>query len=172
MKIQTSWVVSVLLLVGLIGAVFYFQGVIQDKDAQIQSLTQKYNSLVANSNEKIAAANARLHALADEANSKLAVANLPQVSIAVSFRKALLSSGNVAVIRNIAAQSIPASLAVNRPSTGQQKLFELVFDAGQVKEIGEREGWAFLPGDTILISQPEHKSLTVTLTVTGAPAAL
>ena len=141
----------------------YFQDVISGKDSEIQALTQKYNSLAADTNAKIAAANTKLQQLAAEANEKLAVANQPEVSVLVSFRKALFGSGDIAVIKNISSQSIPISLTVNRSSTGQQKQLELVFDGGQFKEIGEREGWAFLPGDTIQISQPGHKSLTVTL---------
>ena len=159
-----AWVTSAVLALALVAIVLYFQDVIKGKDSEIQALTQKYNSLAADANAKISTANTKLEQLATEANEKLAVANQPEVSVLVSFRKAFFGSGDIAVIKNISSQSIPVSLTVNRSSTGQRKQLELVFDGGQFKEIGEREGWAFLPGDTIQVSQPGHKSLTVTLT--------
>jgi hypothetical protein len=164
MKNLAPWVTSAVLTLGLVSMFLYFQDVIKGKDSEIQALTQKYNLLAADANAKIATANTQLQRLAAEANEKLVAANQPEVSVLVSFRKAFFASGDIAVIKNISSQPIPVSLTVNRSSTGQQKQFELVFDGGQFKEIGEREGWAFLPGDTIQVSQPGHKSLTVTLT--------
>ena len=78
----------------------------------------------------------------------------------VSFRKAIFGSGSVAMIRNSSSQSISVSLVAERSSTNQRRPFELTIDGGQVKEIGEREGWAFLNGDALKISQPGHKSLS------------
>lgn len=128
---------------------------LQKKDLEIANITTQYNKLVSESN-------AKLKQLADEANQKIQVANQREVQVRVSFRKAFLSSGNVAGIANASNQTIAVTANVDRPSSGQTRSFSLTIDPGQTKEIGEREGWSFISGDVITIAQPEHKSLTFT----------
>ncbi len=91
-------------------------------------------------------------------------ANQPEVSVTVTFRKALFGSGSVAAITNISTESIPVAVISSRPSMNQQQRFDLVIDPNRFKEIGDREGWAFIPGDVIKISQPDHKPRAVRLT--------
>jgi hypothetical protein len=50
---------------------------------------------------------------------------------------------------------------VSRASSGQSRSFDITLDSGRKRELGEREGWAFVAGDTLTITQPEHKSLIV-----------
>lgn len=70
-----------------------------------------------------------------------------------------MSSGNVASFNNTAGQTIAVTINVNRAS-GQSRSFDVTLDTGMTKEIGEREGWAFIRGDTITVRQAEHKSKT------------
>ena len=111
-------------------------------------------------------ADSKLAQIASEAESKLRsadravqAANLPEVRLTVAFRKALMNSGQVAVIKSLNPTTTAIALGVRRASTNQQKSLALVFDQGQVKEIGEREGWAFLPGDMLQFTQAGHKPL-------------
>lgn len=145
------------------------------KDVEIAAL-QKQNVDLANeantklgklkdeANEKLKQlaeeATATVQQLANEANNKLQTANQPEVDVLVSFRKALISSGKVAAIKNASGQSIAISVNIERTSSGGVRAYELTLDPGQVKEIGEREGWAFILGDRIAISQAGHKSMT------------
>ena len=99
----------------------------------------------------------RMDSMASEARARLQAASLPETTVAIIFRKAIVSNGNVAMVKNISGSSSIFSLLVGRPSTNQNRQFSPVIDAGKVMEIGEREGWAFLAGDVVRVSQPGHK---------------
>ena len=129
------------------------------KDAALADSREKYNQLISEANQKLSDANKRYNELATDANQKLRTASQPEVEVQVSFRKALINSGNVSMLKNISGRSIAIAVEAKRPSTGKSKKFDLTLDASQMKEIGEIEGWAFISGDTLRISQPEHKEL-------------
>lgn len=132
---------------------------IEKKDAAIATLQQQYQQLANDSNNKVAEANSKIQQLAEDANEKIQIASQPEVPVRISFRKALISSGNVASFNNTSGQTIAVTINVNRAS-GQSHSFDVILDPGMTKEIGEREGWAFIPGDTITVTQAEHKSKT------------
>lgn len=169
------WGLSAILAIILAVVWVHSNQTIAQKDAEIAALQKQNGDLVNEANTKLGKlkeeaneklkqlaenATARVQQLANEANSKLQAANQPEVEALVSFRKALLSSGKVAVIKNTAGQSVAISVSISRTSTGGGRVSELTLDPGQVKEIGEREGWAFIPGDQIVVAQAGHKSMT------------
>lgn len=151
------------------------QGVIKAKDAELQAAEAKYQTLVNESSAKAREAEARIEAerteakrvatqantqidaLANEANAKIQAASLPEVPVAVSFRKAMLGSGSVAVIKNTSAQPVAVTITTARPNDNQQRRFRLVIDGQQFKEIGHAEGWAFVRGDVLQVSLANHK---------------
>jgi FtsZ-binding cell division protein ZapB len=172
------WLVSVALAIALVAVTVHYNGVVAAKDAELQALNEKNSSLSTQvslqlkaADDKINAVNeklqqvasearTRIQALAAEANEKLQATNQPEPTVLVSFRKAFFGSGSVAMIKNSSSQSISISLVAERSSTNQRRPFEITIDGGQVKEIGEREGWAFLNGDALKVSQPGHKPLS------------
>ena len=175
------WILSAIL--ALLATSLYFQknSAIEAKDAEIRSLTEKNSSLIWEANsklslaeQKIKEANSRaqqiaaeatnkIEALATEANQKIQNANLPEATIAVAFRKALLGNGNVAMLKNTGSQSSPMTVQIFRASTNQQRTMQIVLDQARTVEVGEREGWAFLPGDEIQVTQPGHKTMSFKL---------
>lgn len=143
---------------------------IEKKKIELVEIKGKYDHLVSETNVKLkvaeqeklnltAQAEQEKSKLIAEANEKLQLASQPEVQVQISFRKALLNSGNVAVLKSQSRESIAITLEVARPSSGSRRNFELILDSGQVKEIGAREGWAFVAGDTIRVIQPNHKVL-------------
>lgn len=156
---------------------------IEKKTIELADIKGKYDQLVSESNVKLKLAEqekSRLVAEASkekinlvtqaeqekskliaEANEKLQLASQPEVQIQIGFRKALLNSGNVAVLKSRARESIAITLEVTRPSSGSRRSFELILDSNQVKEIGAREGWAFVAGDMLRVSQSNHKAVEV-----------
>lgn len=147
------WLISVVLAVLLVWSWHTSQQKLMQKDAELTETKQQYNQLLTDANSKITL-------LTEEANEKLHLANQPEIPVDVSFRKALLSSGDVASFRNRSSRSIAVTASIERPSSGQSRIFDLTLDPGHTKEIGEREGWAFVSGDTVTLTQPEHKSLS------------
>ena len=121
------------------------QGQIAEADAKVQLVASE--------------ARAKVEALAAEAKQKLAEANLPEVSAAVSFPKSAFSNGYFATVKNIGNQPTAFSLSIFRPSSGERRSMEVTLDAQKSKEIGQREGWTFLQEDRIFIKQAGHKSL-------------
>jgi hypothetical protein len=132
------------------------QTVAIEAENKVQLATTEANSKIQELSNDM---NSKIQSLSVETSKKLKSANLPEATALVTFRKALISSGSVAVIKNTSSQSIAITLTTARPTSNQRKNFDLIIDAGKFKEIGEREGWAFLKGDIALVSQPEHKSL-------------
>jgi hypothetical protein len=175
------WLVSAVLAITAISLHIHFTKIVAAKDIEIQAANEKNALLVAESNNKLKAAsekvnaaneklkqvateaNQKMQAISQEANEKLQAANQPEPTVMVSFRKAVMNSGGVATLRNTAPRTIALTIVATRPATSQQRQFDLIVDSGQVKEIGEREGWAFLSGDTLKISQPSHKSVSYTV---------
>lgn len=164
------WVISAVCL-GVLGFTWQDSRTrLEQKDAELESLRGQYNLLVADANAKIEAANSKAKKIAEEANNllkqqeteaneKLQQANLREAEVSVKFRKALLSSGHVAGFTNTSSQPVAIVAHVLRASTGQSRSFEMTLDPGRTKEVGEREGWAFLVGDKITVEQPDRKSL-------------
>lgn len=151
---------------------------ITQKNVEIAALQQQNADLVNESNTKLGklkdeanekirqlaeVAASKVQQLASEANSQLQAANQPEVEVLVGFRKAMISSGKVAVIKSTSGQPIAVSVSAERSTSGGIRVFELTLDPGQIKEIGEREGWAFIAGDQMRISQPGHKTMAYQL---------
>ena len=189
MKQALPWVLVALLAAGAAALHFHYRGALDAKTAELEVAKENYAKLEASTATALADANSRLtasqtklvefaseatkkvqeiaaqaeertQALAAEANEKIRTANLPEVAVLVGFRKALLSSGNVAGIKSTSSSSAPISVTAARPSTGQSRNYQFVIDANGVKEVGEQQGWAFVKGDTLKVEQPGHKPKT------------
>lgn len=85
----------------------------------------------------------------------------PDVPVAVTFRNALLSGGKVARFRNTSPSQLAFTIDIVRASTDRRLNKDLVLDAGDTRELGEREGWSFAQGDEITLSRKGLKSVTI-----------
>ena len=166
---------------------FYYRGALEAKSAELASAQEKYSKLESTSasalkdasdkltstqsklvevaseaskkvQEAAAQAEVRTQALAAEANERLKEASLPEVTVLVGFRKALMASGSVAGLKNVSPSSVSLTVTATRPSTNQSKVFRFVVDSNGVKEFGEQEGWPFIKGDQLKVEQPGHKT--------------
>ena len=137
------WVLSVIL------AALVFL-VLNNKNNEIERLNQQ----LAIANQQIAKANQEI----SKADRMVAAASLPEATIDVAFRTAMMGSGSVAVISNTSDEAIPVTVLITRESTGQTKNYDFVMNAKSGREIGHMEGWAFVSGDVVAVSQPKHKT--------------
>ncbi|MBC3809874.1 hypothetical protein [Undibacterium aquatile] len=172
----TPWIITAIAVTSLVGLVVFYQGKITEKEAEISKLNAQMLDLASTADRKIqdiqrqyktleVLTNERqqkFNSLAAEADAKIHEANLREAEVKVSFRRALLFSGFVAVIANTSGQAQSFNIEINRPSSGKSKVLEVVINPNSTKEIGEHEGWAFVSGDRITIKQAEHKALTFT----------
>jgi len=147
------WIVSIVAVIVLIFIWQNSRSQIQAKNIEISTLKMQLQD-----------ANFKYNQFVNEANQRIQSASQPEVEATVSFRKALLYSGSVVVITNRSNQTIALQADIERPSSSQTKSLTITLDPASSKEIGEREGWAFIPQDQITLSQAGHKSIRVRLT--------
>ena len=117
------------------------------------------NNEIENLNQQLAIANQEIN----KANKVIAVATLPEATVSIGFREAMMGAGSVAVISNTSDENIPVSVLIKRVSTGQTKNYDFVMNARSSREIGHMDGWAFVSGDAVEVKQPKHKTRIVSL---------
>jgi hypothetical protein len=159
----SPWALSVLF--ALVAAAQWYGGT--QKDREIDRLQRSQDQLLASANAKLAAvteeANTKLAAITADANAKLVSANLPQVPVRISTRKAVFADGLVIGVENTSGSTIVVKLDIERSSSSKMTSLELTIDGGRAKEVGQNEGWAFVKGDTVTISEPDHKSMVFSI---------
>jgi hypothetical protein len=69
----------------------------------------------------------------------------------VSYRKALTGSGYVAQIRNISRGSQSVKVTLENPTLNRARVYSLVVDARDFREIGYLQGWTLASGDKITL---------------------
>lgn len=98
--------------------------------------------------EQAASARAEL-ATAKEALQQAAKRDLP---VTVSYGNTGSESGMVAVFKSDFPRPLEVVAICTSPRTSQRKRFNLVIPARGSIEIGHAEGWQFMPGQRILLS--------------------
>jgi hypothetical protein len=86
----------------------------------------------------------------------------PDLPVTISVRHALVSVGLVVGFRNTSATDLAVTGEFRRAGATLQTR-ELVIPANGVREIGEHEGWAFVVGDSIVLTNPRFRNLNQTL---------
>ena len=86
-----------------------------------------------------------------DSNGNITLQQLPAIPVAVSFRKALMGSGDVAVIKNNSGQTMAVRVTITRTGvTPWDK--SIVIDSGKGAEVGSMQGWVVAPGDVVEVS--------------------
>jgi hypothetical protein len=98
------------------------------------------------------------------ATLRSATATLRTPPVALQLRQSLMGDGLVAMIHSTTDRSIPFRLTVRRPSTGASREFDFVLlGLGEIREIGEAEGWAFMKGDELTFHSKAFDDETFTV---------
>jgi hypothetical protein len=112
----------------------------------------------------------KLQAQLDTANSNIAqlqagITQLQQervqlgkrdLPVQVSFRHGVLSAGLVLTLHNVSRSELAVSASFSREGASPQSR-QLVLPPDGVREVGEREGWAFVTGDTVVLTNPSFR---------------
>jgi hypothetical protein len=115
---------------------------------------------------KVQATEAQATAEAQQLQSteaRLAAEARPDLPISVSFRQALLSAGLVGVFRNTSGKELEFTLDLTSPATGQHVRRSAVINPNGVLQIGAQEGWAFAPGQRIMLNNPSYRPIVLTV---------
>lgn len=94
---------------------------------------------------------------------QLQAASRPDLPIKLSFRRALLTQGQVAVMQNLSSRTLEIVLEVQSAATGAHFRRALVINPGQVGQFGPQEGWPFASGQIVTLSNPSFRSITATV---------
>jgi type II secretory pathway pseudopilin PulG len=86
----------------------------------------------------------------------------PDLPLQLSFRHALVASGLVLTIRNPSSTELPV-VAQFTGSGARSQAFRLVIPSNGAKDVGGLEGWAFSPGDSVSLSNPNYRVLNQTV---------
>ena|SRR5579883_1541381 len=104
---------------------------------------------------------------AEKAQEELDYQSLPEVPCTLGFvQPGLFSSehGSIASIENVDSEEAALNIKIERPSDGTSKTIDdFVIEGHQSRDLGEDQGWAFVSGDKITLSEGGHKSETWTM---------
>jgi hypothetical protein len=96
-----------------------------------------------------------------------------EMAIAAGFRKAWTGSGLVLTLQNKTTKPLALNVTATDSTKQKKRAFRVVvnggtsqgasFQAAPPKEIGHREGWAFVSGDSVEIECSEYDSMRITV---------
>jgi septal ring factor EnvC (AmiA/AmiB activator) len=95
--------------------------------------------------------------------AKLAAETRPDLPIALSFRKGLLTTGLVGVFRNTSSKELEFTLDLESPATGRHVRRAMVLNPNGLFEIGAKDGWPFAPGQHITLNNPGFRPVVRTV---------
>jgi len=107
-----------------------------------------------NENKNLEDQNSQLQAKADEK---------PALPVTVSFRKAMMGPGNVAILNTTVKSTVPVLVTLHSAALGSSKTFELHLDPSLSTELGHLEGAVIENGDTITIENRNYSPVTFTV---------
>ena len=93
---------------------------------------------------------------------RLASESRPDLPVRLTFRRALTAQGEVAMMQNLSSRTLELLIDV-QSSTGLHFRRPVTINPGQVGQVGPLEGWAFATGQVVTLSNPQFRSLTVTV---------
>lgn len=127
--------------------------------------------------EKLGAENAALKAqLATQASQIAAqgealreqLAKKPDLPVTVTYRKALIGAGYVAVIQTTVKEEIPLIAVVSSQALGTTKRFELHVSPQAPTQLGHSEGATFENGDVLTLENANYATKSFRLNASGS----
>jgi septal ring factor EnvC (AmiA/AmiB activator) len=131
--------------------------------AQLAASTSEAQQAHAQTAEVQAKANVEQQQL-ETTQARLASEARPDLPVSISFRKALLSQGLVGVLRNNTNRELEFTLDLESPATGKHVRKAVVLNPNSFVEIGTAQGWAFAPGQHIILNNPAYRPMLRTVT--------
>jgi hypothetical protein len=87
------------------------------------------------------------------------LARKPALPVKVSFRKAMIGNGLVAVFETTTKESFPILVSVNNKAIGAVQHFRLDLRSQYPSELGHMEGASIAPGDEISVENKSYSPM-------------
>ena len=107
-----------------------------------------------NTNQNLEAQNSQLQAKVDEK---------PELPVTLSFRKAIMGPGNVAIFNTTIKAPIAVLVNLHSAALGTTKQIELHLDSTHPTELGYMEGAVIENGDTITVENQNYSPISFTV---------
>ena len=101
-----------------------------------------------------------------QAESQLQQSAKPDLPVTISFRRALLGNGMVAMFKNFSASPLEVAAVFNSQATGQEQRRNLVLAPNGMQIIGPAQGWPFAPGQHVTLSNANYRTIEVIVPAT------
>ena len=89
--------------------------------------------------------------------------DLPELPVEVSYRPSRIGVGGVAIFTNTSNETIEFEAQVRNPKTKEQVKYMVTLRAGESKELGWMQDWAWEPGETLLLRKDGYKDARYTV---------
>lgn len=109
-----------------------------------------------NENQNLEVQNSQLQAKVDEK---------PELPITVSFRKAIMGPGNVAIFSTTIKAPVSILITLHSAALGTTKQFERHLESSHSTELGHMEGATIENGDTITIENQNYSPVSFTVSL-------
>ncbi len=93
-----------------------------------------------------------------QANTELA--RKPSMPVRISFRRAVMGSGNVVVLNTLIKADFPALVIFKSKSLGTTKTFQVNLHQNAPTELGHMEGATIYPGDEITVENQQFEAVS------------
>jgi hypothetical protein len=138
----------------------------QDKASALSAKLETVTKEAAGLQTQVQATQAQASAEQQQLQSteaKLAAEARPDLPVVVTYRNALLSAGLVGVFRNTSSRELEFTLDLASPATGRHIRRAVVLNPNGILEIGAQQGWAFAPGQQIMLINPAYRPIVKTV---------
>ena len=159
MSKRMSTIVAVavgLVIAGAAAGLIFQQREVEAQNAELRTT----NAQIQQTGAQIQHDNTQLQQLVLQDNAQLEKASLPQLPVAVGFRKALLGPGKVARIESVAGKGLAVHARVIDAVAHHEHDFNINVDAGRFAELGHNQGYTFEAGDRLTLEHDGYKSMT------------
>jgi hypothetical protein len=92
-----------------------------------------------------------------------APAPLPELPVSLTFQENRTGRGYVVQVHNTSQKHLAVLIELKNPTFEQETTASLQLGPGELREIGEAQGWTFVSGETISVRQEGYQAASLTI---------
>lgn len=103
----------------------------------------------------------RMSRQVDQQQTQIEQLEKPDLPVSVRARRAIFGQGYVVLIHNNIGQTLSVRVTVSRAGV-DPRILNMVINPNGLQELGQRQGWAFAPGDSLRMANPRFRDWVTT----------